>query len=514
MRKIHDIILEIRNESSSNAKKNILTKYKNDEDLKTFLIYVYDEVKRTYGKSALPMIPKVDNHIDGIVSVQDDMSLMYDLLDDMASGDITGKNADNCIQDLLVTKEDYYVELFALILKRDLKSKIGARSINEVFGHGFITIPPYMRCEKEDKLEARIKYPAYAQTKEDGLFLNTEVWRNDGESVNEVRVTTRQGFEMNPCPEIFKHISKAFAAGKRGVVFHGEVLILDENGEYMDRATGNGLVNSYVQQHSTRKNKLKEIANASNKQKPKFIKQLEQLEIKWKYTAENMVYVVWDFVDRLDWTYLYSGTPYNIRFKYLQQVIKSWNEQQSITQSVFMNRFKLVKTIIVKNKEELMDFYNDNLELGLEGVVVKNADLLWEQDVTTQGMIKLKEFKDCDLLIVGWNYGKQNTQFEKGVGSLMCESSDGLLVVDVSGLTMGMRGFRRVDPNDSSKGIELIEDFDPDIYIGKIAAAKFNAVTKPKKGLDKYSLNLPNIVEIREASDKTKADTLQYILNQ
>jgi hypothetical protein len=34
-------------------------------------------------------------------------------------------------------------------------------------------------------------------------------------------------------------------------------------------------------------------------------------------------------------------------------------------------------------------------------------------------MIKLKDFKECDLIIVGYNAGEVNTQFEKGIGSYL-----------------------------------------------------------------------------------------------
>jgi hypothetical protein len=76
---------------------------------------------------------------------------------------------------------------------------------------------------------------------------------------------------------------------------------------------------------------------------------------------------------------------------------------------------------------------------------------------------------------------------------------------------MEQRGFKRVDPNDSSKGIELIDGFDPSANLGKIVAAKFQEVSS-KKNSDIKSLNLPNILEIRDPMDKSVADSLEDIL--
>ena len=190
--------------------------------------------------------------------------------------------------------------------------------------------------------------------------------------------------------------------------------------------------------------------------------------------------------------------------------VNTFKSMSTQAPSYYSTRLLKVDTIIANTPEELMEYYQSKLDQKLEGIVAKNFELTWCHDINIDGIIKLKDFKECDLIITGWNYGNPNTQFEKGVGSYTCESSDGLLIVDVSGLTMEQRGFRRVDPNDSSKGIELIPGFNADDNIGKIVAVKFNEVANNKTGKVK-SLNLPSIIEIRESFDKSLADTLAQI---
>ena len=496
------IVKQLRNVGSSNEKKIILKQHENNMEWKKFLVYVYDEVGKVYGKTKLPIIPSLNEKFEH------NMTELYSIMELMVAGDLSGKDADAALCDLLVGADEDYVDLAGLILKRDIKAKVGATMLNEVYGHNFIHIPPYMRCEKEDALQKRIKYPCFGQTKEDGLFLNVELFQN-GLNVTQARVTTRQGFEMNPLPSLFLALTNVFGGLGNGLVLHGEALILDVDGKYMPRAKGNGLINSYVQQESTRKRKLKDIEAAkSKKAADKLFGELAELERKWSYCANNMVYVAWDIVERLSWQSLKYNIPYNVRLDLLKSFVKTFQENSAST--MFTNRLQIVETVILNNEEEVTEYYLSKLANGQEGIVVKNFDLIWEHDKTTCGMIKLKDFKECDLIIVGYTRGKQNTQFELGVGSYYCESSCGKLIVNVAGLSMEQRGYERVDPNNSALGIKLIDGFDPEANIGCIAAVKFNEVIQ-KKGSKTKSLNLPSILEIRARHDKSVAETLEEI---
>ncbi len=90
------------------------------------------------------------------------------------------------------------------------------------------------------------------------------------------------------------------------------------------------------------------------------------------------------------------------------------------------------------------------------------------------------------------------------------ESADGLLQVNVSGMKRHERGLERVDLNDSSKGLQVIDGFDFDQFTGKISAVKYNEVIK-SKSRDTYSLFLPNVLEIRDKSDKVFPDDFAKI---
>jgi len=486
---IYNTIKVLQNTPKTNDKKEILKNFKNDSWFK-YLMYVYNEKDFVYGKTNLPTYvaaPGVEYNYD------DDLEMMYNLLDQMKAGELKGKACDETLSDFMVTCSPQVVELFGYVLKRDIRAKVGARMLNEVYDK-LIPIAPYMRCEKEAMLEKRIKFPCFGQTKEDGLFQNAANYPE------QLLFTTRSGQEV-PKFEEFDLIHKLF---EPNFVLHGELLVKDGD-SIMPRKQGNGRINSYCQQETTIKTLQLKIQEAkSEKSKASALKKLDEFYKEIDYTSKNIIYSVWDVVDLKDWENLYSDEPYVKRFEKLKKIVQIFNQHKTGNCEM-----RIVETEILKNIDEVMEFHTDKISRGLEGCVAKNFDLPWEHDQTTKGMIKLKDFKECDLIIVGYNYGKPNTSIEKGVGSIICESSDGLLNVNISGLTMEQRGFERVDLNDSSKGIQLIEGFNPNDYIGKIAAVKFTEVSKNKKN-NNYSLYIPSVIEIRE--DKTTADDLQTIL--
>lgn len=490
---IYNIIQELQNTPKLNDKKEILNKYRDDSWFK-YLTYVYNEKDFTYGKSKLPTYIVTPDAYNVEYDYDKDLEMMYSLLDQMKAGELKGKACNETLSDFMITCSPQVVVLFGYVLKRDIRAKVGARMLNEVYDK-LIHIAPYMRCEKEAMLEKRIKFPCFGQTKEDGLFQNAANYPE------QLLFTTRSGQEV-PMFEEFNLIHKLF---EPNFVLHGELLVKDGFDSIMPRKQGNGRINSYCQQETTIKTLQLKIQNAkSEKSKASAQKKLDEFYKEIDYTSKNIIYSVWDIVDLNEWENLYSDEPYIKRFEKLKKIVQIFN--QHTTGNCEM---RIVETEVLNSIDEVMVFHNDKISRGLEGCVAKNFDLPWEHDQTTKGMIKLKDFNECDLIIVGFNYGKPNTSIEKGVGSIICESSDGLLNVSISGLSMSQRGFERVDPNDSSKGIRLKDGFDPNDYIGKIVAVKYSEVSNNKKN-DNYSLYIPSVLEIRE--DKTTADDLQTIL--
>lgn len=150
---------------------------------------------------------------------------------------------------------------------------------------------------------------------------------------------------------------------------------------------------------------------------------------------------------------------------------------------------EVVQTRMVTSFEDIHDFYQSILRKGGEGLVIKRGGGVWENK-TSKDQLKMKQEVDLDLVIVGYNAGRG--KFQGQVGSVICETSDGKLRVDVSGMNDAMRRF--------------ITD-NADSLLGYILCVKANSIMENPQG--KSSLFLPRFVELRE--DKTEADSFERV---
>ena len=509
------VIKELQSISGTNDKKEFLSSLLGHQELYKYLRYVYDEVNYVYGKSKLPKIDRMR----GDTIPDNDLSEMYLLLDRMNDGEIKGNAADAAIQRYCEVRESFYEDLLFYIIKRDIKAKTGVKVINEVFGR-IIPIAPYMRCESESYMKKRIDYTqsyidiegkeysgALVETKADGAFLNMII----DPHVDTVECSTRYG--RKACLPNFDHFSmiSELMGFSEQYTIHGELLLLDPDGNIYPREVGNGKINGYIKRNSTYLELQTKLVKAkTNTAKKKIEDEKDSKLSEWKYISQNIVYDVWDIVNTKDWLELASPATTIERFLLIKKAVESFNKYaEDSNLQMFNNRMRLTDYRFVKDEEEAMEFYQEQLDKGLEGMVAKNLLATWVHDSNRQGIIKLKDFKENDLIIIGYNMADPDSDFAGGIGSLIMESEDGLVKVNVSGMKRDARGLERVDPNDSSKGLQVIDGFDFDQFTGKIAAVKYNELLCGNSNV--YSLFLPNVLEIRERSDKVFPDSLDKI---
>jgi DNA ligase-1 len=219
-----------------------------------------------------------------------------------------------------------------------------------------------------------------------------------------------------------------------GYVFDGELVVLSGTG-VEDRKTGNGFFTKAVRGTIT------------------------------PQEASRFRYVVWDMIPLADFNAGKSQVPYKERLAKLMEA------QASMTPGLVL----LVQSRVVSNLEQAERFYEEMLERGEEGAILKFADMPWE-DRRSKKMIKLKEEKDIDAEVIGVT---EHTKVRGWVGSLTCKTADGLVQFDVGS------GFTEADRQ---------KPFD--YYFGKIVKCKYNALISNKTSTIK-SLFLPIFVEVR-----------------
>jgi ATP-dependent DNA ligase len=367
-----------------------------------------------------------------------------DALFELSSRNRTGNAGITHLKNILsdLSKDD--AKVIERIIKKDLKCGVQVSTANEVWA-GLIIEYPCMLCSPfEQKLVDKIKFPAYAQMKMDGMRFNAIVREGKCE------FRSRNGKEILLLGNLEKEFIKL--AGDVDFVFDGELLVMDDmTGQFVDRQTGNGILNK---------------AN------------------KGTISAEDAAKVhasIWDVIPYVSFITGNCKSPYSVRFGAVEKFVES---QKSEGKKIWA-----VSSTLVSSLEQAQAIFQDFLSQGYEGIILKDFSGEWE-DKRAKHQIKFKGELECDLKIVAIEEGQGKA--EGMLGAIICESSDGIVKVSVgSGFT---DSHRKNYWKDSS-------------LIGQIVAVKYNARIKNKQGEE--SLFLPVFIELRD--DKDIADASQDI---
>lgn len=421
---IYSIIEQLRSTNSRLGKETILEANVNNDLLKSVLIRTFAPHINYYQRK-IPAYSTSGNL---------DLKEALEQLNDLADRKVTGNKAIEFLSNILssVSARDAFV--IECIIKKDLGCGIGIPTVNKIWKDLIPTFDVMLCSPLSDKVLAKIKYPAMAQLKMDGLRCNVVV------KDNTVTFYSRNGKTF----DLLGNLEQEFIDAARGldVVFDGELLVT-KNGQVADRQTGNGILNK---------------ANKGT---------ISEEE------AKLVTMTVWDIISYDNWIAGKESMIYVHRFNRLNGLN-------------LRGKINLVPSIEVKSLDEAKNVYENYYARGYEGIILKNSDTIWEPK-RSQTQVKFKGEETASLHVVGIQHG--NGKYEGQIGSLICESEDGELMVNVgSGLTDEDR---------------LRTDF-----IGKIIDVKYNAKIK-SKGSDTWSLFLPRYLEIR--IDRDTADTLDHI---
>lgn len=438
---IREMIMALQNEGSKNGK--IATMKTADLIFQDVLYYTYNPEFNYYIKAAR----KPANY--GSQTLYELWPQAGSLLIDLHNRYVTGNSAHEAVTNLMSLMKKEEAEVFENILKRDLRCGINVATINAAI-EGLIPEYPYMRCSLPDKSNIgkfNWKAGVISQEKADGMFVN--IIRREG---GEIMIQSRNGtiFPMIEFGTLVTGLQylKGF---KDGTVLHGELVVIDISGHVLPREEGNGILNSVLKGGE------------------------------FPYGFYPKVYL-WDMVPLEDYKNGLCEKPYNARLHTLQTMVKD----------VLADNISMIETRVVHSMDEARAHYTEMTECGKEGTILKLPVSIWK-DGTSKDCVKFKIEAEVDLLVTGVNEG--NGKNAATFGSLVCQSSDGLVEVAVSGFTDAYR--ERIAG-------ELGQ------WIGKriITVRANNLMPIPQSG-GKRSLFLPRFVE--ERLDKSEADSLEKI---
>lgn len=330
------------------------------------------------------------------------------------------------------------------VIEKDLRCGVSEATVNKIWPRFIPTYPVMLASGFEGKLIEKFNWPGFVQLKLDGMRFNAIV--RDGK----VEFRSRNGKQLEIASDLlgraFVELAKQYGCD---CVFDGELLVVNEFGEPLDRKTGNGIL-------------TKSIKGTQSEAEGSLVRA-----------------TLWDAIPVNAFLLGKYEVPYQTRFNELVSKHHKFSRK-----SILNHLISIVETVKVDSLYDAQRVFENYFKLGFEGTILKDKNGIWE-DKRSKGQIKFKGELECDLKIVGWEEG---TGKNKGrLGNLILESEDGKIRAGVG------TGFTDAD-RDSIK---------PDV-VGKIVAIKYNARIQDKRG-NVESLFLPVFVEIRD--DKTIADS-------
>ena len=406
---INEFLNSLAENASRNFKIDQLNARSNNETLREVIRLALDPFTQFYQRK----IPEYTTD-----SIQTNLNQAMLALYDLKERVVTGNAAIEYLRMLLSSVSADDAKVLERIISKDLKCGVDVSTANKVWS-GLIPEYPCMLCSPfEQKLVDKIKFPAYAQMKMDGMRFNAIV--RDGKC----EFRSRNGKQIL----LLGNLEQEFIslAGNVDCVFDGELLVmLEGDHQFADRQTGNGILNK---------------AN------------------KGTISAEQAALVhatVWDLIPYVAFVDGYCLTPYAKRFSTLQAIV---DKQKSDGKKIWS-----VTSTIVETLDEAQEIFQGYLAEGFEGIILKDGSGEWE-DKRSKTQIKFKGELECDLKIVAVEEGKGKAVGM--LGAIICESADGIVKVNVGS------GF-----NDAQR-----KQYWKENLVDKIVAVKYNARIKNKTG--------------------------------
>jgi len=444
-----DILNECESDNGRLFKIDVLERNKDNELFQKVAKAALDPYTQYY-------IRKIPDYERGDKEFRNSLEWGLDSLGKLSSREVTGNKAIAHLKDILENLTQQDADVIERIIAKDLKCGVHKSTVNKVFGKGFIeTYPCMLAGAYNEKNFKHITYPAFAQTKMDGMRANIIMDADDGKV--EIRSRNGKNIELHGVFDdyvktmFYKKPTVEDLSQYRSAVVDGELIVLDESlSNILDRKTGNGILNKAVKGTIS------------------------------KEEASRVRMVAWDMIPLKEFKAGYCALPY---FDRLEVLGIKMEEAHDI--AIVRDMIKIVGTVPIDNIEQAEELFKQALDNGEEGIIVKNGDSPWE-DKRSKYQVKMKAELEADLLVTEWNEG--SGRIEGLMGSVTCVSADGGVVVSVGS------GF-----NDEDRKM-LPEDI-----VGKIITVKYNEVIQDKNK-DTKSLFLPIYIETR--LDKDKADIL------
>ncbi len=425
---VYSLVQNLSSEPSTNARIEMLQAAKEDTDVLAFFTACLGSLK--YGVKKIPAyVPAKQS------SVQ--MKDLLDLLDDLAYRRLTGNAAKDAVKKMLEACDAKGADLLERMLAKFPNCGVSRSLCRAVWPESFANEIKLLKAMPfSAKNLDSIHWPAESQIKMDGARCLAFV--ENGEVV----FCSSSGKEFQKLEPLAKDISEHFPDG---CVVDGELLVVDESFKRLSRKEGNGILNKSL--HGT----------ISEKE------------------AGQVRFFVWDLIPMKDYEAGRGTVPYAKTLQDLEMCCAD------------TKRVRFIHSKTVNSREEAFIHFQQMLNRGEEGTILKNREMVWEGK-RSKSCVKFKIIIENTLKAVDVIEG--TGKFKGMAGAVTVETSDGLVRVNVGS---GFSDEERHALWDAKE--DLLEK-------GLFLEVKSNGLIRAED--DTWSLFLPRCSEIR--LDKTEAD--------
>lgn len=343
MDKILNIINQISNTSSRNEKETILEQSKDNQLFKDILYFVYNPYILTgisKKKISKKLIPPKENSTLSITEIMEYLKSHN-----------TGKDENIILVQHFINSQPIELqELYTQIITKDLKIGVETKTINKVFGKGFVPEFNVMLAEKYFGNQDKVKGDFIITEKLDGN--RSVIFNND-----KIDMRTRQGQKYDGFIDIEEEIKLL----PKGYVYDGEFIAINPE----------GLSSKDLYRKTTsivRKDGIK----------------------------KDVIFHVFDMIPINDFRNGICNTPCIQRKTELHNILKELN----------LKWIKEVEMLYVgSDKNEIIKLLDKVVAEEKEGVMVNLADASYSCK-RTPDILKVKKMQSADLKIVGFEEGE------------------------------------------------------------------------------------------------------------
>jgi len=349
LKRLQEFVGQMKGTSSLNDKKVIIDTIKNDKFITEALTYTYDPYKKYYitSKNCKKMAHLVNEDIGDIG--------LFELLDDLNNRTYTGHNAIEMINGFIhencmtlgrqVIPE--YEDLIYSIIDRNLELRASESVINKVIPDLIPTFNVALANKFEPK-RVNWDHTWFASRKLDGVRCLAVV-----DIKGDVKCYSRVGNEFETLDVIRNSIKEL---GLRGVVFDGEICLMDKDG---------------------------------NEDFPAIMKQIKRKN----HTITNPRYVMFDYLTLSEFNNKVGDMPIALRISRYNKIA------EPISKSIYLS---ILEQVVVNDDEHFAKLSANAEESGYEGLMLRKN--VGYEGKRTQSLLKVKKFHDAEYQVVDLDF--------------------------------------------------------------------------------------------------------------